>query len=97
VTILANPTSIVQGSSSTLTVVATNATLVTVTGTDGSSYSLAASGGTQLVSRDHHVHSGRNWTRGERVGICHGSSDVDRQQSTHQPRHLHAAREPYVR
>jgi len=50
VTILANPTSIVQGSSSTLTVVATNATLVTVTGTDGSSYSLAASGGTQLVS-----------------------------------------------
>ena len=50
VTIDANPASILAGSSSTLTVVATNATTVTVTGTDGSSYMLLASGGTQAVT-----------------------------------------------
>jgi phospholipase C len=50
VTITASPTSITAGGSSTLTVVATNATAVTVTGTDGSTYTLKASGGTQAVS-----------------------------------------------
>jgi phospholipase C len=48
--ITASPASILLGSSSTLTVTATNATHVTVTGTDGSSYTLAATGGTQRVS-----------------------------------------------
>jgi phospholipase C len=50
VTITANPTTVVSGNSSTLKVIAANATQVMVTGTDGSSYSLAADGGTQLVS-----------------------------------------------
>jgi phospholipase C len=50
VTITANPTTIFSGGSSTLTVVATNATAVTVTGTDGSSYTLQPAGGTQIVS-----------------------------------------------
>jgi len=50
VTIGANPASIAPGSSSTLTVTATNATQVTITGTDGSSYTLQPSGGTQSVS-----------------------------------------------
>jgi len=50
VTITANPSTIMFGNSSTLTVVATNAADVAVTGSDGSSYSLAASGGTQAVS-----------------------------------------------
>ena len=49
VTISANPTSISQGASSTLTVKATNATSVTVTGSDGSSYPLSSAGGTQTV------------------------------------------------
>jgi phospholipase C len=50
VIITANPASITAGSSSTLTLTATNATAVKVTGTDGSSYTLPASGGTQAVS-----------------------------------------------
>jgi phospholipase C len=50
VTITANPASITSGGSSTLTVSAVNATQVTVTGTDGSTYSLQASGGTQAIS-----------------------------------------------
>jgi phospholipase C len=50
VTIAANPTSINQGASSMLTVTATHATQVTVTGSDGSSYTLSSSGGTQSVS-----------------------------------------------
>ena len=50
VAITANPTSISSGSSSTLTVTATNATGVVVTGSDSSSYTLAASGGTQIVT-----------------------------------------------
>jgi phospholipase C len=50
VTIAANPTSVAAGSESTLTVAATNATSVVVTGTDGSSYNLAAAGGTQAVT-----------------------------------------------
>jgi phospholipase C len=50
VTIRAKPTSIYLGGSSTLTVAATNATQVTVTGTDNSSYTLEANGGTQSVS-----------------------------------------------
>ena len=50
VTISANPTSINAGGSSTLTVSATNATQVTITGTDGKTYTLAATGGTQVVT-----------------------------------------------
>jgi phospholipase C len=49
VTITANPASVSAGSSSTLTVAATNATGVIVTGSDGSSYTLAPTGGTQSV------------------------------------------------
>ena len=47
---VANPASITTGRSSTLTVTATNATQVTITGSDGSTYSLQASGGTQTVT-----------------------------------------------
>ena len=50
VSISANPASISAGASSTLMVVASNATQVTVGGSDGSSYSLQAGGGTQVVS-----------------------------------------------
>jgi phospholipase C len=50
VTIVASPTSIPAGASSTLTVSATNATTVVVTGSDGSSYNLSATGGTQAVT-----------------------------------------------
>jgi phospholipase C len=47
---MAANSSISQGSSDTLTVTATNATKVVITGSDGSSYSLPASGGTQTVT-----------------------------------------------
>ena len=50
VTISANPTSITAGTSSVLTVAATNATTVTITGSDGSSYKLQAAGGGQTVT-----------------------------------------------
>src|SRR5579863_3980699 len=50
VTITANPTTIIFGNSSTLTVTAANASDVTVSGSDGSSYTLTATGGTQTVS-----------------------------------------------
>jgi phospholipase C len=50
VTIAAKPATISAGNTSTLTVVATNATSVKVTGSDGSSYTLAAIGGTQTVN-----------------------------------------------
>jgi phospholipase C len=50
VTIAANPTSISAGGTSTLTVTATNATSVVITGSDGSSYTLPATGGTQNVT-----------------------------------------------
>jgi phospholipase C len=50
VTISANPTTVAAGTSSTLTITAGNATQVSVTGTDGSSYSLQPAGGTQAVS-----------------------------------------------
>jgi phospholipase C len=50
VTIAASPASIVDGSSSMLTVSATNATQVSVSGSDGSSYNLSADGGTQAVT-----------------------------------------------
>ena len=50
VTIAANPASIATGGSSVLTVAATNATAVTVTGSDGSSYTLQPTGGMQTVS-----------------------------------------------
>jgi phospholipase C len=50
VTIAANPASISEGGSSTLTVTATNSTQVTVTGSDGSMYTLSPTGGTQTVT-----------------------------------------------
>jgi len=50
VTIVANPSSITTGASSTLTVTSTNATQVKLTGTDGSSYTMQMGGGTQAVS-----------------------------------------------
>ena len=50
ITIAANPASITAGSSSILTVVATNATGVSITGSDGSKYTLGATGGTQAVT-----------------------------------------------
>jgi phospholipase C len=50
VTITANSTTITAGSSSTLTVIASNATQVTITGSDGSTYALQPSGGTQAVT-----------------------------------------------
>jgi phospholipase C len=50
VDITSSPASISEGGSSTLSVTATNATQVTVTGSDGSSYSLQSTGGTQVVS-----------------------------------------------
>jgi phospholipase C len=48
--ITAVPASIAPGGSSALTVTAANATDVTVTGSDGSTYQLAAGGGTQEVN-----------------------------------------------
>jgi len=48
--IAASPTSIASGSSSTLTVTATNADQVTVSGTDGSTYTLQPIGGVESVS-----------------------------------------------
>ena len=50
VTLSASPASITSGSSSTLTVTATNATSVVLSGSDGSSYTLSPTGGTQVVS-----------------------------------------------
>jgi phospholipase C len=50
VTISANPTAIVAGNSSTLTVAAINATQVTVKGSDGTNYTLQSTGGTQPVT-----------------------------------------------
>jgi phospholipase C len=50
VTLSANPTSITAGGSSVLTATATNATQVVIAGSDGSHYTLAATGGTQSVS-----------------------------------------------
>ena len=50
VTISASPASVSLGGSSILTVAATNATQVTVAGSDGSSYNLQQTGGTQAVS-----------------------------------------------
>ena len=50
VSMTATPASISYGSSSTLNVTATNASQVTISGTDGSSYSLPANGGAQVVS-----------------------------------------------
>jgi phospholipase C len=50
VSISVNPTLILRGASATLTVTASNATGVTVQGTDGSLYTLPAGGGTKSVS-----------------------------------------------
>jgi phospholipase C len=50
VTITANPTSITAGSSSVLTVVAQNATGITITGSNGSKRTMAAGGGSVSVS-----------------------------------------------
>lgn len=50
VTITAKPSSIAPGASSTLSVTAANATAVTIAGSDGSAFNLAAYGGSQVVS-----------------------------------------------
>jgi phospholipase C len=50
VTLGANPSSISPGTSSTLTVIATNSTQVAVTGTDGSNFTLSSTGGTHTVA-----------------------------------------------
>ncbi|MGA9718934.1 MAG: alkaline phosphatase family protein [Acidobacteriaceae bacterium] len=50
VSIQSSPTSISEGESSTLTVTAGNATQVTVSGSDGSTYNLQPTGGTQVVT-----------------------------------------------
>ncbi len=50
VNITATPLTITSGAASTLAVTATNSTQVVVTGTDGSSYTLQPTGGTQSVS-----------------------------------------------
>ena len=50
VSITASPASIVSGSPSALSVIATNATQVTLTGSDGSAYTLQPSGGSKSVS-----------------------------------------------
>ena len=50
VAVTAMPNSIIAGGSSNLTVTATHATAVTLTGSDGSSYKLSANGGTETVS-----------------------------------------------
>ncbi|MGA8087870.1 MAG: alkaline phosphatase family protein [Terracidiphilus sp.] len=50
VTISASPASIAAGSSSILTITATNATTVVIAGSDGNTYNLQATGGTQAVS-----------------------------------------------
>ncbi len=48
--LIANPSTITSGGSSVLTVAATNATQVTVTGSDGSKYSLSATGGRVTIA-----------------------------------------------
>src|SRR5262249_16103779 len=50
VNITANPNAITSGSSSALTVTATNAIQVTIAGSDGSSYTVQPAGGIQTVS-----------------------------------------------
>jgi phospholipase C len=50
VTVTADPPTVTAGSPSTLTVAATNATQVTLSGSDGSSYTLPIAGGSQSVS-----------------------------------------------
>ncbi len=50
VSIVASPSSITSGSSSTLAVTSTNVTSITISGSDGSSYTLPGTGGTQVVS-----------------------------------------------
>jgi hypothetical protein len=50
VSITANSASIIAGNSSLLNIAATNASQVTVTGSDGSSYTLGVTGGTQSVN-----------------------------------------------
>ena len=50
VSIAANPSTITVGNTTILTVLAVNATQVIVTGSDGSSYTLSPTGGTQVVS-----------------------------------------------
>lgn len=50
VSITANPATVAAGGTATLTVNATNASQVMIAGTDGSSYTLEAGGGTQTVT-----------------------------------------------
>ena len=50
ISIAANPATVAPGTSSTLSVTAVNVTGVVVSGTDGSSYTLTPTGGTQVVT-----------------------------------------------
>ena len=50
VNITATPASVIKGSSATLAVTATNATAVTLAGSDGTSFTLSATGGSESVS-----------------------------------------------
>jgi phospholipase C len=50
VSVFAESSTITAGGTSTLTIAATNATSVTVTGSDGSSYTLATAGGSETVT-----------------------------------------------
>src|SRR5579863_8256509 len=49
IAITANPASIATGQTAILTVTATDATQITITGSDGSTFNLGASGGVQSV------------------------------------------------
>ena len=101
VAISANPTAITPGSSSILTISATLATQVTVTGSDGkSSYNLAASGGTQAVillplRPTRRPRRGGGHGDGHSDSDGHGESRTDRyyhRQSNrhHSRRHIHS-------
>ena len=63
VSITANPASIAAGSSSTLTVTVTNATQVTLTGSDGSSYTLQVAAGRRGVQSQWNVYRARAWAK----------------------------------
>ena len=78
VTITASPASITAGSSSILTITATNATGVSLSGSDGSTYTIGATGGTQAVtpSSNHYVYS-HSYREGYKCHCdCHDNGDT---------------------
>jgi hypothetical protein len=88
VSIRAQNSTITSGSSDTLTVSASNATKVMVTGSDGSSYTLATTGGTVSVKPT----STTTYTA-EASNSGHGDFVID----SHQSRDLHAAGKSQLR